>query len=242
MLIPSERSPVLQAWQEMVSQYEAIEGLHYDKKVEASRRIGEELNKFLTRLEGESLEVKLSVLSNMCGSPHFYRALNEARPPSAVAYALISKGLYESGMCATPEDFREEVEYLTDALEAVGLLVGVHKHRLPTLGNPNIDPMILDDEFDSTDGGDIDVIDAILANPVSPERLLRKIFEGEFDARDDYDGFYVVIDLIKHPRTPRDVLVKIESGAHSWELDNDEDAIMEEIILAARARLKKLLP
>lgn len=234
-----ERSPVLQEWQEIVSQYESIEGLPYDEKVEASRRIGEELNRFLISLEGESREIKLSVLSDICGSPHFYRALNEARPLSAVAYALISKGLYESGMCATPQDFREEVEYLTDALEGVGLLVGIDKHRLPTLSNPNIDPTILDDEFDSTDGGDTDVIDAILANPVSPERLLRKIFEGEFDACDDYDGFYVLTDVIKHPGTPRDVLEKIESGAHSWEMDDDEDA-MDEITLAARAKLKEL--
>ena len=227
---------LLQEWQEIVSRYQSIEGMPYDEKVEASRRIGEELDSFLISLEGESREVKLSVLSNVCGSPYFYRALNEARPASAVAYALISKGLYESGMCATPEDFRQEVEYLTDALEGVVLLVGIDKHRLPTLSNPNIDPMILDDEFDSTDGGDTDVIDAILANPVSPVRLLREIFEGEFDARDDYDGFSVLMDLIKHPATPRDVLERIESGAHSWEMDDDEDAI-EEITLAARARL-----
>lgn len=211
----------------------------HDEKVEASDRIGEELNRFLISLEGESREIKVSVLSNVCGSPYFYRALNEARPPSAVAYALISKGLYESGMCATPEGFREEVEYLTDALQGFGLLVGIDKHRLPTLSNPNIDPMILEDEFDSTGGGDIDVIDAILANPVSPERLLREVFEGEFDAVDDYDGFYVLMDIIKHPGTPRDVLEKIESGAHSWEMGDDEDAL-EEITLGARARLETL--
>jgi hypothetical protein len=32
------------------------------------------------------------------------------------------------------------------------------------------------------------------------------------------------------------VLERIESGVHSWEMDDDEDAI-EEITLAARARL-----
>jgi len=228
---------LLEKWQAIVSRYEGLEGLAYDEKVDASNQLGAELNEFLASLEAEPRDTKLVVLSSICSSPYFYRALNEARPPSAVAYALISKGLYEWGRCATPESFREEVRDLTDALEAVELHVGIEKHRLPTLQNPNIDPLILEDEFDSTSGGDADVIDAILANPVSPARLLQQIFEGEFDARGDYDGFYVLTDLIKHPGTPNDLLEKIESGDYSWDLGGDEDAL-EEITLAVKARLQ----
>jgi hypothetical protein len=230
---------LLEQWQAIVSRYEGLEGLAYDDKVDAIQQIGAELNEFLTSLEAEPRDTKLMVLSSVCSSPYFYRALNEARPPSTVAYALISKGLYEWGICRTPESFREEVEDLVDALEEIELHVGVDKHRLPTLKNPNIDPMILGDEFDSTSGGDADVIDAILANPVSPVRLLRQIFEGEFDAAGDYDGFYVLMDLIKHPATPQDLLEKIESGDYSWDLGGDEGAL-EEITLAARARLDGL--
>jgi hypothetical protein len=227
---------VLEKWKEIASGYESLEGKPYDEQVEASHRIGNELNSFLISLESEPRDTKLLVLSSVCSSPYFYRALNEARPPGAVAYTLISKGLYEWGMCATPENFREEVEDLTDALKEVELLVGVDRHRLPTLKNPNIDPLILEDEFESTGGGDADVIDAILANSVSPESLLRKIFEGEFDARGDYDGFDVLSDLISHPGTPDDILMQIVSGEHSWDGLEDEES-RQELSLLAKARL-----
>lgn len=227
---------MIEKWQAVFSQYEGLEGLPYAEKVKACVAVDDELHLFLTALEGETRETKLSVLAAIFGSPYCYRALDQARPPSAVAYALISKGLYESGMCATPEDFGEEVEYLTDALEGVGLLVGVDKHRLSTLSNPNIDPMILQDEFDSTSGGDADLIDAILANSVSPERLLRRIFAGEFDASDSYEGHDLLMDLIKHPGIPRDVLEKIVARDFTWEMDEDA---LSEIATAVRQRLEQ---
>lgn len=230
---------MLEKWQAIAERYDSTEEMNYEEKVEAQKGIDAELNAFLISLEGESFDIKLEVLAHICASPFFARALSQARPPSAVAYALISKGLYEAGMCETPERFRNEVEDLTDALEEVELVVGVDRHRLPTLKNPHIDPMILEDEFDTTNGGDSDIIDAILANPVSPERLLRAIFDGEFDSSEDCDGFYVLSDLIKHPGTPKDIVHKIASGDHSWDIEGDEGAI-EELNLSAMTRLQEL--
>lgn len=229
---------MLEKWQAIAERYESTEEMNYEEKVEAQKGIDAELNAFLISLESQSFDTKLSVLAVICASPYFSRALSEARPPSAVAYALISKGLYEAGMCETPERLRNEVEELTDGLEEVELVVGIDRHRLPTLKNPHIDPMILEDEFNTTNGGDSDIIDAILANPVSPERLLRAIFDGEFNSSEDCDGFYVLSDLIKHPGTPRDIVEKIASGDHSWDIGEDEGA-NEELNLAARTRLRE---
>ena len=95
---------------------------------------------------------------------------------------------------------------------------------------------ILEDEFESTDGGDLDVFDAIVANPVSPERLLRRIFAGEFDASDSYEGHDLLMDLIKHPGIPRDVLEKIVARDFTWEMDEDA---LSEIATAVRQRLEQ---
>lgn len=230
---------LLDRWQAIAKQYESVENMNYDEKLVAQKDIDAELNALLRSLEGEPFDTKFSVLSEICASTFFARALSEARPPSAVAYALISKGLYEAGMCETPERLRHEVEELTDALEEVELVVGIDRHRLPTLKNPFIDHMILEDEFDTTSGGDSDIIDAILANPVSPERLLRAIFEGEFDSSEDYDGFYVLSDLIKHPGTPDEIIKKIALGDYSWDIGGDQGAV-DELASLARNRLQEL--
>ena len=228
---------MLEKWQLLVSQYEAFEGLPFEERAQACVAVDDELRLFLTALERETRETKLSVLAAICASPYCYRALDQARPPTAVAYTLISKGLYEEGMCETPNRFREEVEYLTDGLEEVEVPGGVERHRLAVLQNPHIDPMILEDEFDSSDGSAFEIVDAVLSNPVAPERLLRRIFEGSFYGVDDYDAFDVLPALIKHPSTPRDVLERIIAGDHPWEMDEDEDTF-EEIARPAQARLQ----
>lgn len=231
----SQKALFLEKWRDLAAGYEVLDVEDHDQSAKTSEKIDCELRRFLVSLEEETSDTKLAVLANICESKHFHRALGGCAPPSAVAYTLISKGLYEWGMCATPDSFREEVEFLTDSLAGVEVPGGFERYRLMTLQKPNLDPEILEDEFQSNDGRDHDTIDAILANPVSSEGLLMKIFKGEFDARDEYDGFHVLSDLIAHPHVPRAVLEEIQNGEFSWDGLHDE-TVRQELRNAAQAR------
>lgn len=235
----NQKALFLEKWRDLAAGYEVLDVEDHDQSAKTSEKIDFELRRFLVSLEEETSDTKLAVLANICESKHFHRALGECAPPSAVAYTLISKGLYEWGMCATPDSFREEVEFLTDSLAEVGVPGGFERYRLMTLQKPSLDPEILEDEFQSNDGRDHDTIDAILANPVSSEGLLMKIFKGEFSARDEYDGFHVLSDLIAHPNVPRAVLEEIKNGEFSWEGLEDEE-VRRELGRVAQARLVKV--
>lgn len=226
----------LKKWRDLAAGYESLDVEDHDQRTTTSEGLDLELRSFLVSLEEETSDTKLVLLANICESKHFHRALRESAAPSAVAYTLISKGLYEWGMCATPDRYREEVVFLTDSLAEVEVPGGFERYRLMTLQKPNLDPVILEDEFQSNDGRDHDTIDAILANPVSSEGLLMKIFEGEFDARDEYDGFHVLSDLIVHPNVPRNVVEQIKNREFSWDGLEDEEALTE-LGRLAQARL-----
>ena len=221
-------------WAELASRVASVESLPYgEKKQSALKTVVGDVRQCLVELESDSLDVKLEVLTAICASPYFYVALDAAQPPSSVAYALISKGLYESGMCETPPGFASQVEFLTDGLEDVEVPGGIGRHRRSVLSNPDIDSEILEDEFDTTDGSDLDIVDAVLANPNSPIRLLRRLFEGDFDSG-DWDGFELLDQLLEHPALPRDILESVVAESYNWEV---EDESRQELSDRAQSKL-----
>jgi hypothetical protein len=221
-------------WAELASRVASVESLPYgEEKQSALKTVVGDVRQCLVELESDSLDVKLEVLTAICASPYFYAALDAAQPPSSVAYALISKGLYEDGMCKTPPGFASQVEFLTDGLEDVEVPGGIGRHRRSVLSNPDIDSEILEDEFDTTDGSDLDIVDAVLANPNSPIRLLRRLFEGDFDSG-DWDGFELLDQLLEHPALPRDILESVVAESYNWEV---EDESRQELSDRAQSKL-----
>jgi hypothetical protein len=220
-------------WAELASRVASVESLPYGEKQSALKTVVGDVRQCLVELESDSLDVKLEVLTAICASPYFYAALDAAQPPSSVAYALISKGLYERGMCKTPPGFASQVEFLTDGLEDVEVPGGIGRHRRSVLSNPDIDSEILEDEFDTTEGSDLDIVDAVLTNPNSPIRLLRRLFEGDFDSG-DWDGFELLDQLLEHPALPRDILESVVAESYNWEV---EDESRQELSDRAQSKL-----
>jgi len=222
-------------WAEIASRVASVESLPYgEEQKSALRTVVGDVRQCLVELESDSLDVKLEVLTAICASPYFYAALDAVQPPSSVAYALISKGLYERGVCKTPPEYASQVEFLTDGLEHTEVLGGIGRHRRSILANPDVDSEILEDEFDTTEGSDLDIVDAVLANPNSPIRLLRRLFEGDFDAG-DWDGFELLDRLLEHPALPRDILESIVAESYDWEV---EDESREELSDRAQSKLE----
>ena len=225
---------MLETWNKIVSQYDGLKGIDYEEQLKLSVAIDEKVKTFLDELERETRETKRVVLGEVCVSEYFYCALNRATPPSAVAYTLISKGLYDTGVCETPDAFLDEVRYLVDGLSDVEVPGGPDRHRSSVLGNPLIDPKILEDEFDLSEGRDNDIVFAVLNNPVAPERLLRSLFEGQFGPNENYEGYEVLSNLIQHPGTPRDILEAIVSGDYEWVIDEESQ---QELVSDAQEKL-----
>lgn len=221
-------------WAEIASRVASVESLPYgEESKSALKSVVGDVRQYLRELGLDSLDVRLEVLTAICASPYFYAAIDAAQPPSAVAYTLISKGLYEFGVCKTPPEFASQVEFLTEGLEDVEVPGGIGRHRRSVLSNPDIDPEILEDEFDTTEGSDLDIVDAVLANPNSPIRLLRRLFEGDFDSG-DWDGFELLDQLLDHPAMPRDILESVAAERYDWEV---EDELRQELSDRAQSKL-----
>jgi hypothetical protein len=224
----------VERWAELAARVPLVEEMPYgDEQKSALKDVADDIRQYLVELESDSLDVRLEALTAICASPYFYLALDVVRPPSSVAYTLISKGLYDLGVCKMPQEFVADVEFLTDGLEDSEVPGGVGRHRRSVLSNPDIDPEILEDEFDTTDGGDLDIVDAVLANPNSPIRLLHRLFEGQFDSG-DWDGFDLLDQLLKHPALPREILESVASERYDWEV---EDELRQELSDKARSKL-----
>ena len=107
--------------------------------------------------------------------------------PNSLKYALISKAMYSFGSCGVPEgvtDFNEVLQSETrtwwDEHENSAYMLREHLLRDPRIG---LQPIL--DEFPNC--SDIDLLSAMLSNPVISKELIRSIIDGTHLVFSEYD-------------------------------------------------------
>jgi hypothetical protein len=107
--------------------------------------------------------------------------------PNSLKYALISKAMYSFGSCGVPEgiiDFNDVLQSETrtwwDEHENSAYMLREQLLRDPRIG---LEPIL--DEFPNC--SDIDLISAMLSNPVISKELIRSIIEGTHLVFSEYD-------------------------------------------------------
>jgi hypothetical protein len=107
--------------------------------------------------------------------------------PNSLKYALISKAMYSFGSCGVPEgiiDFNDVLQSETrtwwDEHENSAYMLREQLLRDPRIG---LQPIL--DEFPNC--SDIDLLSAMLSNPVISKELIRSIIEGTHLVFSEYD-------------------------------------------------------
>ena len=107
--------------------------------------------------------------------------------PNSLKYALISKAMYSFGSCGVPEgvtDFNEVLQSETrtwwDEHENSAYMLREQLLRDPRIG---LQPIL--DEFPNC--SDIDLLSAMLSNPVISKELIRSIIDGTHLVFSEYD-------------------------------------------------------
>jgi hypothetical protein len=110
--------------------------------------------------------------------------------PEPLKYALVSKGMYEMGLCGMPPGHVEAVRFLLDAVDESywtddKTANAAFAYRENVVRNPMIGPWPILDEYPNCP--DLDVLLAILENPVCPQSISQDILNRNHFVFEEYD-------------------------------------------------------
>jgi hypothetical protein len=110
--------------------------------------------------------------------------------PGPLKYALISKGMYEMGLCGMPPELTEDVQVLMDAVQDSywtndETSDSAYNYREVIVKDASIGPLPLLDEFPNC--GDTSLLLAILENPICPDSISQDILNRNHFIFEEYD-------------------------------------------------------
>lgn len=143
-------------------------------------------------LHGLTSEGQLEILRLSMSNLGVFVALFERLDllPEPLKYALISKGMYEMGLCGMPPELNEEVQSLMDSVEKSYWTEDLTANtafafREQVVRNPLVGPWPLLDEFPNCP--DPDVLQAIMENPVCPKSISEDILNRNHFVFDEFE-------------------------------------------------------